>query len=150
MAWLVVRVRGGIHARRDIRETLDHLHLTRPNHATVLPESPSFRGMLFAAQGYLTWGEADPETVALLLQLRAETREGLRLNASAGSPGAPSVTDLAATVLRDGLLRDPKLKPLVRLGAPKGGWKSTKKPFALGGALGYRGHAINDLVRRMV
>ncbi len=150
MAWLVVRVRGGIHARRDIRETLDHLHLTRPNHATVLPENPSFRGMLIATQGYLTWGEADPETVALLLQLRAETVEGLRLDASAAPAGAPGVAELAATVLRDGLLRVPKLKPLVRLRAPKGGWKSTKKPFGSGGALGYRGPAINELVRRMV
>ncbi len=150
MAWLVVRVRGGIHARRDIRETLDHLHLTRPNHATVLPENPSFRGMLVAAQGYLTWGEADPETVALVLQQRAETVEGRRLDASAAPPGASSVAELAATVLRDGLLRVPKLKPLVRLHAPKGGWKSTKKPFGSGGALGYRGPAINELVRRMV
>ena len=42
------------------------------------------------------------------------------------------------------------LNPLFRLKAPKGGWRSTKRAYSLGGALGYRGRAINDLVRRMV
>ena len=48
------------------------------------------------------------------------------------------------------ILAVPDVKPLFRLHPPKGGWKSTKKPFVRGGALGYRGKAINDLVRRMV
>ena len=51
MAWMVIRVRGTIHARHDIIETLDFLHLTRPNHATVLPEAASFKGMLVKVQG---------------------------------------------------------------------------------------------------
>ncbi|HEV2165782.1 MAG TPA: 50S ribosomal protein L30, partial [Thermoplasmata archaeon] len=42
------------------------------------------------------------------------------------------------------------LRPVFRLHPPKGGWRSTKKPFASGGALGYRGPAINDLARKMV
>ena len=72
MAWMVVRVRGTIHARHDIVETLQFLHLTRPNHATVLPEAASFQGMLTKVQGYVTWGEAEPETVGLLLQERVD------------------------------------------------------------------------------
>jgi large subunit ribosomal protein L30 len=48
------------------------------------------------------------------------------------------------------MLRTSGLKPLIRLKAPKGGWRSTKKPFALGGALGYRGRAINELAKRML
>lgn len=148
MAWLVVRVRGGIHSRRDIQETLRELHLTRANHATVLPEEPSFRGMLMAAQGYVTWGEAEAETVQALLAARGQTRTGGKLPPS--GKDAPSVPELTASVLGTGLARVTALKPLVRLTPPKGGWKSTKKPFSLGGALGYRGRAINDLVRRMM
>ncbi|MGA7845465.1 MAG: 50S ribosomal protein L30, partial [Thermoplasmata archaeon] len=148
MAWIVVRVRGGIHSRHDIQQTLRELHLTRANHATVVPEEPSFRGMLMATQGYVTWGEAEAETVQVLLAARGETRTGVRL--SAPKEDTPPVAELATSVLGGGLARVKTLKPLVRLAPPKGGWKSTKKPYSLGGALGYRGRAINDLVKKMI
>ncbi len=145
MGWLVVRVRGGIHADRTVRTTLDQLHLTRPNHATVVPDSPSVQGMLRRVQGYVTWGEADPATVALLIEKRGEP---------ASDPAPPAdgtpIPELARLVAQDGLLRAPGYKPVWRLKAPAKGWRSTKKPFSLGGALGYRGSAINELVRRMV
>jgi large subunit ribosomal protein L30 len=145
MSWMVVRVRGTIHARHDITETLAYLHLTRPNHATVLPETPSMRGMLIKVQGYVTWGEADATTVGDLLAQRGER--------SVPAPAADAVAptpDLAQQVTERGLIGTDGWKPRFRLGAPKGGWKSTKKPFARGGALGYRGAKINDLVRRMM
>ena len=152
MAWMVVRVRGAIHSRLDVVETLRHLHLTRPNHATVLPEAPSVRGMLTRVQGYITWGEAEPETVELLLRERGETVHGERLtdadlNASLRAKDLPEVT---RRVAEGGMSKVVGLKPLFRLGAPKGGWRSTKRAYSLGGALGYRGRAINELVRRMV
>ena len=152
MAWMVVRVRGSIHAKREIAATLRFLHLTRPNHATVVPEAPSFRGMLSRVQGYVTWGEADEETIGLLLTARGRSPEGRPL---AGEPGtaptpAEDVATLAHTVLAEGLPRVRGVRPLFRLRAPKGGWRSTKKPYSLGGALGYRGKAINDLVRKML
>ena len=152
MAWVIVRVRGTIHARHDIVETLHYLHLNRPNHATVVPEAPNFRGMLTTVQGYVTWGEAEPETVGLLLESRGETAAGHRLTAATLSEvGADAkLPELAQQVLAHGLPPVKGLQPLFRLKAPKGGWRSTKKPYALGGALGYRGRAINELVRRMV
>ncbi|HTW55071.1 MAG TPA: 50S ribosomal protein L30 [Thermoplasmata archaeon] len=150
MAWMIVRVRGSIHARRDVVETLRLLHLTRPNHATVVPEEPSFRGMITVVQGYVTWGEADPATVGKLLAARGETTDGHRLGDAAAAPGAPDVATLAHDVSGKGLVAADGLKPLFRLRAPKGGWRSTKKPFARGGALGYRGARINDLVQRML
>jgi large subunit ribosomal protein L30 len=152
MSWMVVRVRGTIHAREEVDETLRHLHLTRPNHATVVPERPEFRGMLTRVQGYVTWGEADAETVDLLVRARGSARTGGRL-APAGNDGTPGATDVAEASRRvadSGVAAVPTLRPLFRLKAPKGGWRSTKKPFSRGGALGYRGRAINDLVRRMV
>jgi large subunit ribosomal protein L30 len=152
MAWIVVRVRGTIHARHDIVETLRNLHLTRANHATIVPEAASFRGMLYAAQGYITWGEAEPETVDLVLRERGETMEGHRLTpeTASGLLSGKDLTEVVRTVAQQGLLKVAGLKPLLRLKAPKGGWKSTKKPYALGGALGYRGRSVNDLVRRMI
>jgi large subunit ribosomal protein L30 len=150
MAWMVIRVRGTIHARHDIEMTLDQLHLTRPNHATVLPEAEAFRGMLTKVQGYVTWGEAEPETVTLLLKERGVTVGGEKIGDVGGSAPSSDLPKLAKAVLTDGLVRAEGLRPLFRLRAPKGGWRSTKRSFALGGALGYRGRAINDLARKML
>ena len=47
-------------------------------------------------------------------------------------------------------LRDvPGLKPVLRLHPPRRGWEGIKRSFTEGGALGYRGDAINALLRRM-
>ena len=152
MAWVVIRVRGTIHARHDIVETLRLLHLTRPNHATVVPEAETFRGMLNKVQGYVTWGEAEPETVELLLKNRAETENGDRLSEAviAEVVRKKDLAQLTREVLEQGLVRIQGLRPLLRLKAPTGGWRSTKKPFSLGGALGYRGRSINQLARKMI
>ena len=152
MAWMVVRVRGTIHSRHDVVETLQYLHLTRANHATILPEAPSVGGMLTRVQGYVTWGEADPETVGLLLRERGETVDGSRLTDQTIEEvlRAKGLPEVAQMVTEQGISRVRGLKPLFRLKAPKGGWRSTKRAYSLGGALGYRGRAVNDLVRRMM
>jgi large subunit ribosomal protein L30 len=151
MAWVVIRVRGGIHAREDILDTLEFLHLHRPNHATIVPEAPSFKGMLTKVQGYVTWGEAEPETVGRLLKERGESVQGEGLDGPLPETvDAKDLAELTKKVLSQGLIRSPGLRPLFRLKAPKGGWRSTKRPFALGGALGYRGRSINELAQRML
>jgi large subunit ribosomal protein L30 len=148
MAWMIIRVRGTIHAKEDIRVTLKELHLNRPNHATVVPESADYKGMLSKVQGYVTWGEAEPETLRLILEQRAESRSGGRITAGGGATG--EIAELANGILAHGLPKQATIKPLFRLKAPTGGWRSTKRPFALGGALGYRGRAINTLARKML
>ncbi len=80
MAWMVVRVRGTIHARHEIVETLRFLHLTRAepcDRATGGALVPA--GCSPASQGYITWGEADPETVGLLLHERGVTTSGAKV-----------------------------------------------------------------------
>jgi len=43
------------------------------------------------------------------------------------------------------------VKPVFRLHPPRGGFKgSIRKPYGAGGELGYRGAAINELIRRML
>jgi large subunit ribosomal protein L30 len=150
MSWMIVRVRGTIHARRDVTETLRFLHLTRPNHATVVPEEASYRGMITKVQGYVTWGEADGATVGRLLETRGELTDGRRVSPETLSEAGHDLAALAKEVTGHGLPTAPGLKPLFRLKAPRGGWRSTKKPFARGGALGYRGEKINELVQRML
>lgn len=149
MAWMIIRVRGTIHSKEEIRETLRQLHLTRPNHATVVPEAPEFQGMLHTVQGYVTWGEAEPQTVRLLLEKRGKLRDSSPAPGAA-APAAPAPASLTEAVVAQGLARQPALQPLFRLRPPKGGWRSTKRPFARGGALGYRGIAINALAQKML
>ena len=46
----------------------------------------------------------------------------------------------------------PGLKNFFKLCPPRGGFErnSTKKPFSLGGALGYRKDKINELIQKMI
>jgi large subunit ribosomal protein L30 len=143
MSWAVVRVRGSIHAKWDIVETLRQLRLTRPNHVVILPESPSHKGMVDKVQGYVTWGPVLEETVALLVKTKGVTPHR---TARHGSDPAPTDKKVKEEVS--------KSSPLFRLKPPRGGWKSTKKPFTMGGALGFRSPEAKDnmdaLIRRML
>ena len=46
----------------------------------------------------------------------------------------------------------PELKPVFRLRPPKKGYERVgiKKPFSVGGALGYRKEKINELLEKMI
>ncbi len=148
MAWLAIRVRGTIHAHRDVLATFRELRLNRPNHATVLPEEDSYRGMLTTVQGYITWGPVSEETVELLLKGRGKLHDGNPVDGKQSK-------EFAGKMMKSGM-REVKddIRPLFRLKAPTGGWRSTKKTFTMGGALGYRKKGAKDdmdaLARRML
>jgi len=72
----VVKVRGTISAQREARETLELLRLARTNHAVLVDNRPSFMGMLYRVQNYVTWGEVSKETVALMLKKRGKLAGG--------------------------------------------------------------------------
>lgn len=46
--------------------------------------------------------------------------------------------------------KDVELPAVFRLSPPKGGWNGKKHPYKKGGALGYRGEEIGDLIERMI
>jgi large subunit ribosomal protein L30 len=43
----------------------------------------------------------------------------------------------------------PELKPVLRMHPPRKGYKTTKRTYNQGGALGYYGAEINDLLIKM-
>ncbi len=133
----VVRVRGINSVRGDINDTLKLLRLYRKNYCVVLPDTPSVRGMLQKAKDYITWGEADDATVALLVEKRGEAYSGR----TDGYHERKYVE-----------VSGKKLKPYFRLNPPRGGFerKGIKVATSIGGALGYRGERINKLIQRMV
>ena len=149
-----VRVRGTISAQREARATLDMLHLSRTNHAVVVDNRPATMGMLKRAQSYVTWGEISKETLTMLLTKRGRLAGDKKLTDEyAQKIGYKSLGDLAealaACKIAHRNLQD--IQPLFKLHPPTKGFKGkTKKSFRAGGEAGYRGEAINELVKRMI
>ena len=52
--YAVIRIRGRTGIRKNIADTLDMLNLTRISHAVVIPDTPSYKGMLQKAKDYIT------------------------------------------------------------------------------------------------
>ncbi len=149
----VVRLRGQVNVNRKIRDTLAMLRLHKRYHCVVIPDTPSYRGMLNVVKDYVTYGEINAETLALLLRKRGRlkgdkpltdeyVREKTKYN---------SIDEFAKAVIEGkASLKDlPDLKPVFRLHPPRGGLKSIKWSYKTGGDLGYRGEAINELLYRM-
>jgi len=129
-----VLVRGLIGVKHDIKKTIfDSLKLRRKNICIVRKESQQLKGRLIKAKDFITWGEIDDETYKLLVERRSEK--------AARSDGGKDRSG-------DGT----GIKPFFRLSPPKKGFgrKGIKKPYVAGGALGYRGKDINDLIKRMI
>jgi large subunit ribosomal protein L30 len=152
--FVAVKVRGTISAQREARETLMFLHLDHTNHAVLIDNRPAYKGMLQRAQSYLTWGEVDKELVAAMIQKRGRlagdkriTDEYLQKN------GFKNFDELAQAIMegKTEFAKMPDTVPVFKLHPPSKGYKGkTKKSFRSGGESGYRGAAINELVKRMI
>ena len=70
MTYLVIRARSDRGVTKKIRDTMAMLNLTRVNHAVLLPETPSYAGMLQKTKDFVTWGEVDADTISTLLKER--------------------------------------------------------------------------------
>ncbi|NJE00006.1 50S ribosomal protein L30 [Thermococcus sp. CX2] len=150
----LIRLRSGIRARGEVRDTLAMLRLHRINHLVLIDDTPSYKGMVQKVKDYITWGEIDAETLAKLIRKRGRlignkpvtdeyVKEKLGMSieefAKKVVEGEMKLTDL------------PNIKPVFRLHPPRGGLKGSKKrSFKEGGALGYRGEKINELIERML
>ncbi|MGM5484473.1 MAG: uL30 family ribosomal protein [Nanobdellota archaeon] len=117
-----VRIRGSINAGSEVKDTLGMLKLYKKNYCGVYEDNASVRGMLQKCKDFITWGEIDEETRKELTDKKSEP-----------NPANPDES-----------------KGFFRLNPPKGGMKSLKKPYSIGGDLGNRGKEINTLIKRML
>ena len=69
MTYALIRVRGIINVKPDIKKTMNLLNLTRANHCVIIEETPSMKGMIQIAKDYITWGEIEKETLINLLKI---------------------------------------------------------------------------------
>ena len=151
---MAVRIRGLSDISQEVKDTLSMLRLTRNCHATLVDDRPAYNGMLRKSKDSLTWGEVSQENIVLLLKKRGRLVGDKKLTDEyAKELGYKSLDDLAEAIFKVEVECSnlPKVKPVFRLRPPKKGFKGkVKRSFAAGGELGYRGDAINDLLKRMV
>ncbi len=150
----VIRVRGRTGVRREISDTLKMLNLTRINHCVLIPETPSYKGMLQKVKDYVTWGEINKDILERLIRTRGRLYgdEPITDKYVKEKMGFENISALADAIVEGKVLyKDiPNVKPVFRLHPPLKGWEKTKRHFTEGGALGYRGAKINELILRML
>jgi large subunit ribosomal protein L30 len=127
-----VRIRGSVNVRHSILETLDRLHLGRPNNCAIILINDSNMGMIKKANNFMAYGEVSEEILTKILE-----RGNVKADAKALLEGKADMKEIA------------KQMP-VRLHPPRHGYKSTKLGVNQGGSLGYMGDGINSLIKRMV
>ncbi|MAG21984.1 MAG: 50S ribosomal protein L30 [Candidatus Diapherotrites archaeon] len=146
-----IRLRGEVDLNPKIKRTLELLRLYKVNHLVLVKESE--KKMLEKAQGFLTWGDINEVTLALMLKKRARLTGNKRVDESFLKENKIGSFEELAKSLLDGktTLEKAGLKPIIRLSPPKKGHKRAgiKKPHHLGGALGYRSDDINALIKKM-
>ncbi len=142
--YAVVRVRGTVGVNEQVERTLKLLNLEKPNHCTIIPSTDSYVGMLQKVKDYVTWGEVDEETLRLLVERKGMKPGNKRLEGR-------EVEKVLEIIKRDGI-KNSGIKPVFRLAPPRKGYErgGIKKPYKMGGALGYRGKDINTLIKRML
>jgi large subunit ribosomal protein L30 len=133
---------------------MNMLRLQKNCHATLLNNGPANLGMLQKAQHYLTWGEVSKETLALLLTKRGRLVGNKKLSDEyAQKTGRKTLAELAEAIVEGDLDFHtlPNMKPVFRLHPPSKGFRGkVKQSFAVGGATGSRGEAINELLEQMI
>ena len=154
MAQAIIRLRGQLNVNPKIKDTLKYLRLNRVNHCVVLPDNETTNGMLQVAKDYVTWGPISTETLAEAIRSRGRlsgdrpiTDDHVKANTDYAT-----IDDLAkAIVAGEFQFKDlAEVKPLLRLHPAKKGLEGIKRSYTAGGALGYRGEKINDLIGRMI
>lgn len=154
MAYAVIRVRGQPDVNYNIDHTMKLLGLNRVNHCVIVPEDDVTKGMLQKVKDYVTWGEVSAETLADMIRVRGKisgdeelTDEYIKENSEFQDAEEMAKAMVGGTYR----MKDVEgAKVVFRLHPPVKGYEGNKRSYRNGGALGYRGEAINNLIARML
>jgi large subunit ribosomal protein L30 len=151
--YAIVQVRGTVKTRREIKDTLKMLRLHHINHCVLVPNTAAYLGMIRKVKDFVAYGEINGEMLATILKTRGRLtgNEPLTDEYIQSNTRFENIDTFAeAIVAGDASLADvPGLKPVMRLHPPRKGFRSIKRTFQQGGALGYYGNEINDLLYKM-
>ena len=151
----IIRVRGSVHVRQDILDTMKMLNLHHINHATLVPNTPQYQGMISKVQSYVTYGSIDRKTLSDLITKRARITGNKKLSDEFVKENSDfkSIKEFEDAIFsgKSNLRAVRGLKPVFRLHSPKGGHKGTiKKSRKEGGILGNVQSEINEFLKRMI
>ncbi|WP_332899770.1 50S ribosomal protein L30 [Haladaptatus sp. CMSO5] len=150
----LVQIRGEVNMKQGIRDTLSMLNIHKVNHATFVPETEAYRGMITKVNDYVAHGEPSKDVVVTLLRTRAEPLEG---DATVDDEWVAANTDYDdIESLADALfaeetnLREQGLSPVLRLHPPRKGHNGIKHVTKEGGELGkHTTEEIDQLLEAM-
>jgi len=146
----VILIRGTVNLDYDRKRTLELLRLKRKFSCSVVDDTPVYRGMLEKVKDYVTYGEIEKEDFVKLLEKRGRTIGNKPVDKKVIDELTKKYFEESKIKLRD--FQDYNVKPFFRLHPPIKGFErgGIKKSFNNGGALGYRGSKIKDLLNRML
>ena len=156
---LVIRIRGTLNVRKDMKSTLESLRLGRVHTATLHRNEPSVKGAPQAVKDFVAWGEVNEETLTALLQKRARLAANRRVETEYLKKhlGVSDFAGLAKALmsLKVDFSALPGVKPYFRLHPPRKGYhvkleRSRRGKKGKTSISGHLGKGINELVSRMI
>lgn len=154
MVYAVIRVRGTVNIKPDIKKTMQLLKLNQINHCVLLEENVVIKGMLQMVKDYTTWGEINKETLIKLISIRGKLMGDKPVTAEYLKTATQyhNIENLSEAILENKMRYKeiPDVKPFFRLNPPKKGYRTVKRSFVNKGSLGYRKNEINQLIERML
>ena len=148
----VVNLRGLINTRTVVRDTLRRLNIETRFRATVVPDTPSYRGMLEMAKEHVAWCEANSELLTKLLEKRGRAEVRTTINQDVLKVlGYKNLGDLAKALSNGEItMNSLGVKPSFTLNSPKGGFKrSIRRMYSQGGILGHNPE-LHKIVQAMI
>lgn len=153
VSYVVVNIRGRINATERVKRTLRMLNIPKKHMATIVPNSPSYVGMLNKVRQRVAWCEANTDLVRLLLEKRGRKLGDKPLTEDdVKALGFNGYGDLARALADEKIkLKDiEQIKPFFRLSPPRKGFpKSIRREYPQKGVLGYNPD-LPKLIERMV
>lgn len=135
----VIRIKGQVTLRKDLKETLNRLRLRKKYSCIVLNQNKEQAGMIKKVRNLVAFGEIEDKNFEKLIEKRGQKIEKKKnVNAKTAAEG----------INKGKKYEEFNLKPFFRLHPPRGGIKS-KLHFPKG-VLGDNGKKINDLLLRML
>ncbi len=151
----IVQLRGEVNRSTEVDDTLDMLNVPKVNHATLVPDTDAYRGMITKVNDFVAVGEPSPEVLETVLAKRAEPLEGRQSDVDeawlAEHTAYDDFAELAEALLaEETTLREQGLSPTLRLHPPRGGHDGIKHAVVDGGQLGkHTTEEIDALLRSM-
>ena len=146
----IIRIAGKQGLTEQIKATFKLLRLYNKYNCVIVPNTTVYVGMIKKIKDFITWGEVDKETLERLLKERGKFAGKINLR----DKKEINIPELANQIFEGKKKQKdvPGLRQFFKLHPPRGGFekKGTKKPYSIGGVLGYRKEKINELIQKMI